>query len=180
MEISSWKEISHSWADKEIEYTKAHIAKQQLNTSIELFLGRVDFASAITLAGASGEILHKILELSGKKPFLEHARLLCQHIIGQTPARQKYKKHFKDVTGIYLLRHKEKNSSHDELEIDLEDAAEKAITAAVLDYVKLYGDQEPIIKSFINWLWVTKDGPAMMKTYEALPESVKKNGFRET
>ena len=68
----------------------------------------------------------------------------------------------------------------DTIEIDLEDAAEKAISASVLDYTELYGDEEPIIKSFLNWLWVTKDGEKMMQAYEALPDKIKKNAFRET
>lgn len=179
MKINSWKEISHSWADKEQDYKKSDLAKQQLHTAIFLFLNRIDFASSITLAGASGEILHKLVEFEGKKPFLEHARLLCNHIIGHTPKQQKYIKHFRDITGIYPLRHMSKTCP-DTIEIDLEDAAEKAISASVLDYTKLYGDEEPIIKSFLNWLWVTKDGEKMMQAYEVLPDKIKKNAFRET
>ncbi len=179
MKIKSWKEISHTWADVEKTYQKSDLAKQQLHTAIMLFLNRIDFASAITLAGASGEILHKLLEFNGKRPFLEHARILCDQIIGHIPKKQKYIKHFRDITGIYPLRHKDKNCP-DILEIDLEAAAERAISAAVLDYIKLYGEEEPTIKSFLNWLWVTKDGQKMMDTYEALPEKVKKNAFRET
>lgn len=168
------KDMSHSWANIEKTYSKSEIAKQQLCTAIWLFLNKVDFASAITLAGASGEILHKLLEFSGKQSFFEYGRTLFQKLFRHDAhSKSKYINHFRNQTGIHPLRHKKKNDP-DELVIDLEDAAEKAVWAAVLDYIKLYGEKDPAIKSFLNYLWL-KDGQKIMKDYEALPKEFKKN-----
>lgn len=178
--MSSWKEMDHSWANIEKTYSKNEIAKQQLFTAIWLFLNKIDFASAITLAGASGEILHKLLEFSGKQSFFEYGRTLFQKLFGHCAhPRSKYINHFRNQTGINPLKHKNKNDP-DELVIDLEDAAEKAVCAAVLDYIKLYGEKEPAIKSFLSYLWVMKDGQKMMDDYEPLIKQLKKEGGQKS
>ncbi len=177
METDYWKKINHSWADIEKTYSKSEIAKQQLHTAIWLFLNRIDLPSAVTLAGAAGELLHKILEFSGQQSFFEYGRTLFQKLFGHDAhSKSKYINHFRTITGIYSLRHKGENCP-DELEMDWEDASEKAITAAVLDHIKLYGDNEPAIRNFLNYLWVVKDGQKMMKDYEPLIKQLeKKNG----
>ncbi len=168
IEANSWKEINHPWADLEKTYSKSEIGKQQLETAVWLFLNRIDLVSAITLAGASGEILHKLLEFSNGESFFEYGRTLFQKLFRhETHKKEKYIYHFRELTGIYPLRHK-KSGSPDELEIDIESGAEMAITAAVLDCIKLYGKKEPIAISFLNYLWVVKDGQKMMKDYEPL------------
>lgn len=51
----------------ELTLTKLEIAVAQLERALALFLGENDFVAAITLAGASEEILGKLLEQRGKK-----------------------------------------------------------------------------------------------------------------
>ncbi|MBI3432185.1 MAG: hypothetical protein HY018_08255 [Hydrogenophilales bacterium] len=48
-------------------YTKAEMAAHQLERALRLFLDETDYVCAITLAGASEEILGKLLEKSGKE-----------------------------------------------------------------------------------------------------------------
>lgn len=48
-------------------YSKLEIAEHQLDQAIRLFLEESDCISAITLAGASEEILGKLLETEGKE-----------------------------------------------------------------------------------------------------------------
>jgi hypothetical protein len=50
-------------------FTKLQVAEHQLDRALKLFLDEKDYVCAITLAGASEEILGKLLEKSGK----EHA-----------------------------------------------------------------------------------------------------------
>lgn len=180
IETNSWKEMSHSWADVEKTYSKSEIAKQQLDTAVWLFLNRIDLVSAITLAGASGEILHKLLKFNKRESFFEYGRTLPQKLFGYDAHKEeKYICHFRNLTGIHPLRHKYKDTP-DELEIDIESGAEMAISAAVLDYIKLYGEKEPIAISFLNYLWVAKDGQKMMKDYELLIKPSDKKNEQET
>lgn len=157
-----WHDVDNKQFDVERTYSKSDIAREQLKTAIWLFLNRVDFASAITLAGAAGNILHRLIEIQKKQPVLEYARLLCSQLIGIVPKRTKYLKHFGDMTGINRLKHMSL-SCPDIIEIDLEKSAEITITRAVLDFMKLYGNTDPAVRAFMNWLWVTHDGEKMVK-----------------
>ncbi len=178
--IKNWSEIDNKAFDKERTFEKSELAKEQLRTAIWLFLNRIDFTSAITLAGASGNILHALVEQQNKQPTLEYCRLLCSKLVGHVPGRSKYLKHFGDLTGINRLKHMSEKCP-DTIEIDLEKSAETAIIRAVLDFIKLYGDAEarnnPAVNSFMQWLWV-HDGEKMMKEYAALPEELKGHEFR--
>ncbi len=176
-QIKQWHEIDNTEFDVKRTYEKSELAKQQLTSAIWLFLNGIDFSSAITLAGAAGNILHSLVEHQSKQPTLEYARLLCRKLVGYVPKRSKYLKHFGDLTGINSLKHMSVGGA-DTIEIDLEDSAEMAITRATLDFIKLYGDTEarrnPAVNSFMQYLWVTHDGENKMKEFEALPDELKK------
>ncbi len=51
----------------DLTLTKLEVARVQLERALALYLRESDFVSAITLAGASEEILGKLLEQCGKK-----------------------------------------------------------------------------------------------------------------
>jgi len=174
--IKNWKEIDNKEFDIEKTFEKSELAKDQLRTAIWLFLNRIDFASAITLAGAAGNIFHALVEQDNKKPTLEFMRLLCDKLIGYVPGR-KYLKHFGDLTGINNLKHMSLDCP-DTIEIDLEKCAETAITRPVLDFIKLYGDAEArrneAVNAFMQYLWLTHDGEKMMKEFEKLPAELKR------
>lgn len=54
-------------------YHKYDIARGQLETAIRLFLvDGCDMFSAVTLAAASGEILHQLVLNDGKQPFVDY------------------------------------------------------------------------------------------------------------
>lgn len=78
--VKDWHEIDNKEFDVEKVYDKRDLAQDQLRTAIWLFLNRIDFASAITLAGAAGNILHALVERQNKQPTLEYTRLLCSNI----------------------------------------------------------------------------------------------------
>jgi hypothetical protein len=48
-----------------------------------------------------------------------------------------------------------------------------ALARAIADYVKLYGQNEPFVSAYLRWAYVKKDGPRMMKQYEAVPVSMR-------
>lgn len=179
--VKDWSEIDNKEFDTERTFEKSELAKQQLKTAIWLFLNHIDFTSAITLAGAAGNILHALVEQENKQPTLEYGRLLCSKLIGYVPKRSAYLKNFGDLTGINRLKHMSAKCP-DTIEIDLEKCAEIAITRATLDFINLYGDTEarnnPAVNSFMQWLWVIHDGEKMMKEYEVLPKELKGHGFK--
>jgi len=57
--------------------TKLEVAEHQLERAICLFLDESDYVRAITLAGASEEILGKLLEKEGKEHALENIVKSC-------------------------------------------------------------------------------------------------------
>ncbi len=63
--------------DKKYTFSKLELAKVQLEKAIELFLEESDYACSITLAGASEEILGKLLIAKGKKPELKEYATQC-------------------------------------------------------------------------------------------------------
>ena len=175
--INGWAEVDNKEFDVIRDHEKSELAKDQLRTAIWLFLNCIDFASAITLAGAAGNIFHALVKYQNKEPVLEHTRLLCDKLIGHTPSRQKYLKHFGDLAGINPLKHM-RLTCPDTIKIDLENAAKMAITRAVLDFIKLYGDEEAkkneCVNAFMQWLWDSHDRKRIMEEYEALPEELKR------
>ncbi|MBL4836522.1 MAG: hypothetical protein JKY34_03005 [Kordiimonadaceae bacterium] len=154
------------------EYKKSDIAKQQLETAIGLFLNEVDYASAITLAGAADNILHQLVLNEGKQPFLDYARDIHNVLNGFTPKRGSYKHHIDKKMGIANLKHMGPNCSA-VIEIDLLQNAANAIKKAIANYTTLYGDKEPMVVGFLKWCWVNEDGEAIMKAYNSLPKGVK-------
>ncbi|HSD60123.1 MAG TPA: hypothetical protein VLC55_04650 [Burkholderiales bacterium] len=60
-----------------VTLSKVEVAEHQLNAAIRLFLDENDFVSAITLAGASEEILGKLLERQERKHSLAELAESC-------------------------------------------------------------------------------------------------------
>lgn len=153
-------------------YHVSQIAQHQLRTAVGLFLSGVDYASVITLAGASGEILSGILLKKGKQPFSETARHIYHSIHGEMPRKKSYKHKIHKSFGISHLKHMGKGDE-EFIEIDLEDCALKSLIASMGDYVKLNGSQEQFVIKFYNWIWTNYDGPEIMAQYEQLKSVLK-------
>ncbi len=84
------------------EYHKLDIARGQLarparciETAIRLFLvDGCDMFSAITLAGAAGEVLHELVLRAGKRPFVDYTvKVHDWKELGPTPSRGAVMKH---------------------------------------------------------------------------------------
>jgi hypothetical protein len=155
------------------KYHKRQIATDQLKTAIWLFLHGRDPASVITLAGAASAILHQLVHNEGKTPFVDFARNVHNAFGGRMVPRTKYQRHINDTLGINSLKHMSA-ACPDTLEIDLEKNAEDAITRAIADYVPLFGQEHDFIKAYLQWAWVNRNGPQIMKDYEKIPAKLKR------
>ncbi len=150
-------------------YSKREIAREQLKTATNFFLLEIDDSSAITLAGAASNILHQMVINTGKEPFHEYARRICQALTGMTPPRKKYAHKINELFGINAHKHLGKEGS-ETVELDLRKCAQFSLTKAMDDYRKLYGSDEDFVHAFYQWAWVNLDGPSIMKNLKNTPK----------
>lgn len=151
---------------------KSDIAKNQLETSVKLFLSGRDRSSVITLAGAATGILETLVSNSGKEPFVDYARKVHRELAGQTPKRQVYAHHISKKTGVIAHKHMSKGDP-ETVELDLEKMACDALIRALADYATLNGQDEPFVKAFYQWAWENLDGKALLDEYIKLPKKMK-------
>jgi hypothetical protein len=159
----------------EQKYHKRQVASEQLETAILLFLNGRDLSSVITLAGAAGAILERLVRNEGKRPFIDFACDVANVFSGATPPRVKYNRYINNRLGINHHKHMSPDCP-ETIEIDLQESAENAITKAVADYVTLCGQEDDFIKAYLSWAWVYRDGPKIMQDYRSLPAKLKRNG----
>lgn len=156
-----------------VRYSRLDLAARQLETAVWLFLEGKDRFSVITLAGAASGILTQLVLNAGKQPFADYGRLIAKEITGVEPPRSKYVRDVNLRFGVDVLKH---HAAGDPLTIELDviDAAENAITRALCDYIELCGQELPFVKAFLQYTWVTRNGPEVMKAYDAQPDHVKR------
>lgn len=151
-------------------FHKSDIARTQLEMAVDIFFKRFSHHSVITLAGAASGILDGLLLAAGKEPFIDYARRVHAALQGQMPARVKFAHFIEKKFGVSSHKHLSETDSNS-ITLDLEDLAERALTRAIVEYVTLYGQDEQFVKAYLQWSWVTKDGPELMKKYaEVSPE----------
>ena len=98
--------------------------------------------------------------------------MIAIETIGTHPKRQKYIHHVNVQFGIDAIKHHAPSDSIT-IELDEEKAAENSITRALVDYIELCGQELPFVKAFLKWMWVSRDGPALMREYESQSDRVK-------
>jgi hypothetical protein len=156
----------------EARYHKTDIARWQLETAVSLFLLGRDRSSVITLAGAAGNILDRLVRNEGKEAFVDYARRVRRETSGNTPKRQSYSHHIDMRLGIIAHKHMGENES-ETIDLDLEKMAFDALARGLTDYISLHGQEEPFVKAFLSWAWTNKDGKALMEAYVRVPEKLK-------
>jgi hypothetical protein len=154
-------------------YLRLDIAARQLETAVWMFLEGKDRFSVITLAGAASGILTRLVLNAGKQPFADYGRLIMNEHSGSMPTRDKYNRRINVVFGVDALKHHAANDPPT-IELEEERAAENAIIRAMADYIELRGQSEPFAQAFLRWTWVSRDGPKVMKAYDAQPDCVKR------
>lgn len=157
----------------EQKYHKSQIATEQLKTAVMLFLSNRDPASVITLAGAASAIFDQLVKNEGKTSFVDFARKIPTAFGGSEQPRSQYNRHINDTLGINYLKHMSPDCP-DTLDIDLEKCAEDAITKAIGDYVPLFGQEQDFVKAYLQWAWLNRNGPQVMKDYEKFPAKLKR------
>jgi hypothetical protein len=135
-------------SSEEITLTQLQVAECQLDRALKLFLDESDYACAITLAGASEEILGKLLEKAGEKhalaEFIEGCVRTGKVIFGKEwPA-----KHFAEMANYF--RNGLKHLTADEVLTIPREAAIEMLDRAVENYWKLTGIETPRIRRFME------------------------------
>jgi hypothetical protein len=115
--------------------SKSEIAKRQIGTACDLFLGGGDYLSVVTLAGAAEEILGSLLKRAGKKHMMDRLVEVDQKLSGKRP--------FHDVKSEVnwardSLKHA-RSSAEDTVEI-LAGEADAMLSRAIANYVCLTDD----------------------------------------
>jgi hypothetical protein len=153
-------------------FHRTEIARRQLQTAVELFLQGLDRSSVITLAGAASNVLDALVRRSVKEPFVDYARRVYNHLVGGTPKRQSYLHHIETKLGVIAHKHLSPTDP-DIVELDLEKQAVDALSRAVAEYATLYGQDEPFVKAYLQWVWVNMDGPGQMEAFNSVPAKLR-------
>jgi len=137
---------------------KISIARIQLDTAISLFLSDTDFISSLTLAGASEEILGKLLERDGNDSTLKKLHAWYEETSGE---EIKYSEFAQKAN---LARNCLKHASvmeEDEIEIYKWEAV-NMIMRAMTNYKELTNEPSKIMNEMANWIQENKE------TYETI------------
>lgn len=155
-------------------YHKFDIATGQLETSIRLFLvDGCDMFSAVTLAAAAGEILHRLVLNAGKRPFVDYVvRVNDFRNPGQTSKRSSIISHIHKILFINELKHLDEKKE-EFVEFDAEECAISAILKALVDYKTLTGKHTEAMNAFLAWTYQNLDSEKIMESYEKVPEMLK-------
>ncbi|WP_404991391.1 hypothetical protein [Cupriavidus pauculus] len=139
---------------------------------MDIFIRKLSYHSVITLAGAASGILTGLVREAGKEAFVDYARRVHKQMRGLTPKRESYAHHIEKFLGISAHKHLS-DTDDDNIELDVERLAANALARAIADYVTLRGQNEPFVQAYLQWAWITQDGPGMMSAYEEVPDELR-------
>jgi hypothetical protein len=122
-----------------VTFSKREIIEVQLRRSIRLYIDEFDYLPALTLAGASEEILGAIIKNSGEKPSIEKKyevfKKVEESIWGEPAPDKKYY-----INAYNLTRNHLKHLvNHEGIAFDPELESRKMIGRALENYSALYG-----------------------------------------
>lgn len=155
-------------------YHKFDIATGQLETAIRLFLvNGCDMFSAVTLAAAAGEILHRLVLNAGKRPFVDYVvKVNDFRSPEKTPSRSFVISHIHKILYINALKHFDKKTE-EFVEFDAEECAIAAILKSMVDYKTLTGEHTDAMKAFLAWTYQNLNSAKIMDDYKKAPEKLK-------
>ncbi len=134
------------------ERSPVSLATEQLDTALKLFMQKCPrYASALTLAGASEEILARMLERQGKLTSLKHWYVNKRLNWPQNWPELKWAEHVKEENfARNAVKHLVIGSSQ-HIVLDLEDAAAMMIYRACTNYEWLGLERSWRIRRFDTW-----------------------------
>lgn len=129
-------------------YSKFEIAEHQLERALHLLLDEGDYISSITLAGASEEILGKLLNEQGKESDLESFVNACVQIGTEELQEDWPNKEFVSIANYFRngLKH---YTGGDSISVP-EEAAVEIIDRAITNYWSLTAQQSALMKQFMK------------------------------
>ena len=133
--------------------SKIEIARMQLDTAIDLFLSDTDSISSLTLAGASEEILGKLLERDGEDSILKMLHAWYEETSGENI------KYGEFAQKANLARNCLKHASikeEDELEIYTWETI-AVIMRAMINYKELTNEPSEKMMRMADWIKKNKD-----------------------
>ncbi len=134
--------------DKKFTFTKLKIAKYQLEKAIQLFLEESDFVCSVTLAGASEEILGKLLETKGETPELKECAKQCEEDAEDIIDANYKEKDFVSISNYF--RNGFKHYNEGESIVFSGWAPVEMLNRAITNYFRLTGSETELMKKF-NW-----------------------------
>lgn len=132
--------------DKMPAFSKLEVAEHQLERALQLFLDESDYVCAITLAGASEEILGKLLEQSGRENSLGSFVKLCVEIGKTSHGEEWSKKEF--VTMANEFRDALKHITDGQVVSVPKDAAVEILDRAMENYWALTAKETQLMRRF--------------------------------
>jgi len=129
---------------------KKEVARQQIDTAIELFLEGKDYLSVVTLAGAGEEVIGSLLDRTNRKTMVSHLVDLDKKL---TNGGRPFKIVNQEING-FRNRLKHAHIPDEDL-IDVAQDQEHAIamlSRALTNYYKLEGNLTIKMQNFYIWL----------------------------
>lgn len=132
--------------------TNLEIAECQLERSIELYIDKEDYISALTLSGAAEEILGKLLNKQGKSHWLDEILNGAIRALGfrksslDTPEARRARKEISNLANYHRnrLKHHNKDGS---ITFKVDEEAANMIDRAISNYFKLTeGETEAMVR----------------------------------
>lgn len=129
-------------------FTKREVAAHQLERALRLLLDESDYVCAITLAGASEEILGKLLEISGQEHALGSFVKACVAIGKNSHDEEWPPKIF--VTMANEFRDSLKHITDGQVVTVPKEAAVEILDRAIENYWLLIADETPLMRRFME------------------------------
>ncbi|STX40330.1 Uncharacterised protein [Legionella donaldsonii] len=133
-------------------YKRFHLAANQLETAIMLFITGGDKFSVITLAGAADVIFCELVIRKGEKTFTDSLR----EKNNKEKTRQQIGREINDTLGINACKHLDPGEEEYVL-LDIEESALGAILKAIVNYDQLKRKNQNLTNPFFYWLHMNVD-----------------------
>ena len=121
-----------------MQISKLDVAKRQLEAAITLHFSDGDYLAVITLAGASEEILGKLLQRTGKPAMINHLVDLDKELTGGRP----FETVRKEVNGARNSLKHANDPNEDDVTVEPGEAI-AMLGRAVVNYVSITGSATP-------------------------------------
>jgi len=128
-------------------HKKLDLASNQLETAIGLFVSGGDKFSVITLAGAADVILCQLVLNKGEENFTDYQ---LKNVKDKNISRQKYGREINDTLSINALKHMD-DDDDGMVTLNLDECALGAILKAIVNLVKLKGNDVHYVQAFMAW-----------------------------